>query len=279
MEVYNRKLKPGKDPVDVVRCIFDDEEDLQDRIESAEGILEKLDDVDKDFMGNDLQSVIDCLKYKVIRDQGIEDGKPTMTWFPNLAQDAIACLMQMILVFEERDDEIDILNRAIGILDEVHIAAVHEEYIRIKKEKLEAAKKKRETAQSASTDTEKVDLPEEVKDAVVTAHKQGYTPSQIISMYSLPNIAILWKILSEKKVKYSTHSFSWESRGIDVEMMKAEIVRLYKQDDMTISEILSKFGLVDDDILYTALREAGEPTRMQRKREARKKTAPTAHEL
>ena len=267
MKVYRKSLRYGEE---VIRCSFDDEEDLQDRIESAEGILERLDDIDKDFMGEDLQAVINYLKYKVIRDQGIDEGRPTMTWFPNLLPEAIACLMQMILVFEERDDEIDTLNRALEVLDEEHIAAVLKECIRIKEEKLEAVKKKREAVQPVSTDAEKVDLPEEVKDAVITAHKQGYIPSEIVSMCSLPDYVTLTKILCERKVKFSTRSYSWESRGIDVEMMKVELVRLYKQDDMTIKEILSKFGLVDDNILYSALREAGEPTRQQRKTETNK---------
>lgn len=102
-----------------------------------------------------------------------------------------------------------------------------------------------------------------LKDAVVVAYKTGYEPSEIVSMYSLLDISYLWRILDERKVKYSKRARSWKNRGVDLLMMKAELVRLYKQDYLTVNQILSKFGLSDDGILYSALREAGVPTRKE----------------
>lgn len=104
-----KKLRNGNT---VVRTIFS-EEDLQDRIKTAEDILSSLNDSDKELLGNELSKIKDALKNACVRNERFNSGKPTLTWFPELDEHAIVFALQAMVHIEDLNADYKFLKESL----------------------------------------------------------------------------------------------------------------------------------------------------------------------
>lgn len=104
-----QKLRNGNT---VVRTIFT-EDDLLARIKVAEHILLGLDDSDKSLLGEELFRITEALKKNCVRDERYNDGKPTLTWFPKLDEDAVVFALQAMTHIENMNANYKFLNESL----------------------------------------------------------------------------------------------------------------------------------------------------------------------
>ena len=102
MHSHTQKLRSGEI---VIRTIFT-EDDLKARIDLVEKILSRLTKLETSTHKGELSEFIEYLtpiskamKGSCIRDQRYNEGRPTMTWFPNLSQAAILFFLQSMAFF------------------------------------------------------------------------------------------------------------------------------------------------------------------------------------
>jgi len=108
-------------------------------------------------------------------------------------------------------------------------------------------------------------LTEEEEHHIIDDYRTGLRLSEIMSRYSIHDHHMLYDLLDKNGI--DRRKATWEGRGIDVSRMKSAIVKLYAEG-ISRKEIMNRFDLYDDDIIYQSIREAGIPThREQRERE------------
>lgn len=249
---------------EVVRVVFESENDLEYYIWSVTRLIDFLDkEIYKQEIEN-MQTILSFLKDRVVRDYGINEGLPTLTLWPSLSIEVVFSFLALLpvtsdaLLFEKTYDKaLDLLPASKELLD------VRKFISKETKKYFKEAKDILSKEPDPSPQAEVVDIPDDIKEKVVISHRQGYLPYLTARKYNLSD-DIYWKILDEKGVKYSTKVFTLKARGVDIDMMNREIVRLYNTDLYTNQQIIDNFVLSDKKIIYDALKALGVPTRDRR---------------
>jgi hypothetical protein len=108
----NKVRKDGK-VIEVIRTIFDDDEELLKRLNYIREVIDYIDDKKGVVIGEELLKIEHYLKTKCKENSNYYDGAPSLTWWPNMSYDAIIVALQLISIVKGMKDEIQAYKRAV----------------------------------------------------------------------------------------------------------------------------------------------------------------------
>lgn len=108
----NKVRKDGK-VIEVIRTIFDDDEELLKRLNYFREVIDYIDDKKGVVIGEELLKIEHYLKTKSKENSNYYDGAPSLTWWPNMSYDAIIVALQLISIVKGMKDEIQAYKRTV----------------------------------------------------------------------------------------------------------------------------------------------------------------------
>ena len=115
------KVRNNGDSMEIIRTVFDDDDELSLRLNDIKEVIDYIDDKervfvdDKErvFVGQQLLEIERYLKTNCKKNSKYYDGAPVLTWWPNMSLDAIIAALQLIAIVKVMKDEIQVYKRAV----------------------------------------------------------------------------------------------------------------------------------------------------------------------
>lgn len=107
------KVRNNGDSMEIIRTVFDDDDELSLRLNDIKEVIDYIDDKKRVFVGQQLLEIERYLKTNCKKNSKYYDGAPVLTWWPNMSIDAIIAALQLIAIVKVMKDEIQVYKRAV----------------------------------------------------------------------------------------------------------------------------------------------------------------------
>lgn len=107
------KVRNNGDSMEIIRTVFDDDDELSLRLNDIKEVIDYIDDKERVFVGQQLLEIERYLKTNCKKNSKYYDGAPVLTWWPNMSIDAIIAALQLIAIVKVMKDEIQVYKRAV----------------------------------------------------------------------------------------------------------------------------------------------------------------------
>ena len=107
------KVRNNGDSMEIIRTVFDDDDELSLRLNDIKEVIDYIDDKERVFVGQQLLEIERYLKTNCKKNSKYYDGAPVLTWWPNMSLDAIIAALQLIAIVKVMKDEIQVYKRAV----------------------------------------------------------------------------------------------------------------------------------------------------------------------
>lgn len=107
------KVRNNGDSMEIIRTVFDDDDELSLRLNDIKEVIDYIDDKERVFVGQQLLEIERYLKTNCKKNSKYYDGAHVLTWWPNMSLDVIIAALQLIDIVKVKKDEIQVYKRAV----------------------------------------------------------------------------------------------------------------------------------------------------------------------